>query len=67
VNSPFHDPTVVHRHDGRWEIQCPQCQRSHGESAPLGIGMPIRGEFEARCIKENHRRATGTSPQHRIP
>jgi hypothetical protein len=66
VSPPVHDPTIIHRHDGRWEIRCPECQRSHGEPTPLGIGMPITGEFEARCIKENHARATGPLPRHRI-
>jgi hypothetical protein len=53
-----HHPRIVHRHDGRWEIQCNECQRPHGESTPLGIGMPIAGEAEARCMMENHARAT---------
>jgi hypothetical protein len=49
-----HHPKVVHLADGRWEVHCSECERFGGEPMPLGIGMPISREVEARAIQENH-------------
>jgi hypothetical protein len=58
MGSSIHHPKVLRRLDGRWEIQCPECQWS-SESTPFGIGMSLEDEVEARCIWENHAAAQG--------
>ncbi len=52
--SGIHDPRLVRRHDDRWEVRCRECQSGETELIPLGIGMPLVGEREARRIVENH-------------
>jgi len=53
MHSPHH-PKVQRRSDGRWKIRCPECLGRRDEAPPVGIGIPISGEFEARYIQQNH-------------
>jgi hypothetical protein len=65
--SSDHHPRIVHRHDGRWEVRCSECQgESSGEPAPLGIGLPIVNQFEAQNILANHSRGTGSPTGRRV-
>ena len=45
---------LIGRADGRWEVQCPQCQRFGDQPRPIGIGMPIVNKAEAEGIFRNH-------------
>ena len=50
-----HDPRLLHRPDGRFEVRCLQCQRNGDLTAlPVGIGIPITGRDEAEAIVRNH-------------
>ena len=54
MQGPHHHPNVSRPADGRWTVDCPECQ-SLGEGAiPIGIGMPIREEGIACVIHQNH-------------
>ena len=48
-----HHPTLVQLADGRFEVRCRQC-RVGAEPAPIGIGIPVSGRFEAEAILINH-------------
>jgi hypothetical protein len=54
VSRRGHHPRLVHRPDGRFEVQCPQCQQVGEESRPIGIDMPITNRAEAEDIARNH-------------
>ena len=56
-----HDPRLVQRPDGRWEVRCPQCEKSRDEAIPLGIAVPIANRVEAEAIMRNHGRGVGES------
>jgi hypothetical protein len=49
-----HHPDVSLRADGRWVVNCPECERQGDGAIPIGIGMPIREEGMARMVLENH-------------
>jgi hypothetical protein len=49
-----HRPELVHRHDGRYEIRCRECERMVLEARPIGIGLPITSRLEAESIVRNH-------------
>jgi hypothetical protein len=49
-----HSPRIVQRPDGRWEVQCSDCQRRTVEQPPVGIGLPILNRSEAEAIARNH-------------
>ncbi len=50
-----HHPQVSRRNDGRWVLNCLECQRDarHG-SVPIGIGLPVECEDVAKRLQENH-------------
>lgn len=62
VSAP-HNPKLVRRHDGRYQVICPQCQRSGNVDPQVGIGIPITSAFEAENIRDNHLRRYGRSKQ----
>ena len=50
-----HDPRLLLRSDGRFEVRCLQCQRNGDLTAlPVGIGIPITNRDEAEAIVRNH-------------
>jgi hypothetical protein len=50
-----HQPQVSRRNDGRWVLNCPECQLDSGNKAvPIGIGLPVESEYMARRLQENH-------------
>jgi hypothetical protein len=49
-----HNPRLVHRGDGRWEVCCPDCERTQDQLFPIGIGIPIVSRLEAEGIVRNH-------------
>lgn len=50
-----HDPRLLERPDGRFEVRCLQCDRNGDPaSLPIGIGMPIANRVEAESILRNH-------------
>lgn len=50
-----HDPRLLPRSDGRFEVRCLQCQRNGDLTAlPVGIGIPITNRDEAEAIVRNH-------------
>lgn len=48
-----HQPRIIRRRDGRWEIECGECT-TFEEIVPVGIGLPIRDRDEAEQIRDNH-------------
>jgi hypothetical protein len=51
-----HHPLVLKRTDGRWIVGCRECQRRGfgTESPPIGIGVPVASEHEAKMMRDNH-------------
>jgi hypothetical protein len=49
-----HRPSFGRLADGRFVIRCDQCERQRDGSVPVGIGVPITGQFEAEAIFRNH-------------
>ena len=50
-----HQPKLMRRPDGRWEVQCrAACEERVDEALPLGIGVPITDRFEAESALRNH-------------
>jgi hypothetical protein len=50
-----HHPQVVRRNDGRWVLNCPECQlESTNRTVPIGIGLPVESEYIAMRLRENH-------------
>jgi hypothetical protein len=51
-----HNPVIMHRTDGRWEVNCPECLelRASGVAIPVGIGLAVRSWESALLIWENH-------------
>jgi hypothetical protein len=67
-------PRLVLREHRRWEVRCPDCQRSQDGARPIGIGIPIVNRFEAEGVVRNHagtiprgRRKTRTRPRTPLP
>jgi len=55
-----HQPELLRRADGRWEVRCPQCQQA--EMAPVGISLPIVNRAEAESILQNHTELRSVQP-----
>jgi hypothetical protein len=54
MQSPHH-PQVSRRNDGRWVLNCPECQLdSRNGAVPIGIGLPVECEEVAMRLRENH-------------
>ena len=54
MQSPHH-PQVSKRNDGRWVLNCPECQLDAGNRAvPIGMGLPVESEYIAMRLQENH-------------
>jgi hypothetical protein len=54
MQSPHH-PQVSRRNDGRWVLNCPECQlESRNRAVPIGIGLPVESEDIAMRLQENH-------------
>ena len=54
MQSPHH-PQVSRRNDGRWVLNCPECQLdSRNGAVPIGIGLPVESEYIATRLQENH-------------
>ena len=50
-----HIPNLIHRADGRWMVDCPQCRAEECNIVlPVGIGRPISNKTEAEDIAQNH-------------
>ncbi len=49
-----HNPIVVQRSDGRWELHCPECMEIAGTTVPIGIDLPVESEEVAELLRENH-------------
>ena len=50
-----HQPRLVVRPDGRFEVQCPECVAGQrGGGLPIGIGLPVSNRAEAEGIARNH-------------
>jgi hypothetical protein len=50
-----HNPQVSRRNDGRWVLNCPECQFDSSKRAvPIGIGLPAASEYIAMRLQENH-------------
>jgi len=50
-----HHPQVSRRNDGRWVLNCPECQLdSSNRAVPIGIGLPVKSEYIAIRLQENH-------------
>ena len=49
-----HNPIVVQRADGRWELHCPDCVEAVGTTVPIGIDLPLESEEVAELLRENH-------------
>jgi hypothetical protein len=49
-----HQPRLLRRPDGRWEVLCLQCQQNQQQATPIGIGIPIANLLEAEGIARNH-------------
>ena len=46
-----HIPKIVDLRDGRWEIECSECQRAPRDAVPLGVFMRLCNEVEAATSK----------------
>ena len=55
MQSP-HYPQVSRRNDGRWVLNCPECQLDsrNNKDLPIGIGLPVASEYIATRLQENH-------------
>jgi len=54
MQSPHH-PLVSRRNDGRWVLNCPECQLdSCTRPVPIGIGLAVESEYIATQLQENH-------------
>jgi hypothetical protein len=54
MQSPHH-PQFSRRNDGRWVLNCPECQLdSTNRAVPIGIGLPVDSEYIAMGLQENH-------------
>ena len=54
MQSPHH-PQVSRRNDGRWVLNCPECQLySNNRALPIGIGLAVESEYVAKQLRENH-------------
>ncbi len=50
-----HHPQVLRQNDGRWVLNCPECQvDSCNRAVPIGIGLPVESEYIAMRLQENH-------------
>jgi hypothetical protein len=49
-----HHPEVLRHDDGRWLVRCPECQRTEMVEVLIGIGAPVRSEYEAQMMRDNH-------------
>jgi hypothetical protein len=51
-----HDPVIIQRPDGRWEVNCPDCLRlrDSGVDVPIGIGLSVRSWESAIRLWANH-------------
>ena len=49
-----HNPVVVRRNDGRWELHCPDCTAALGATVPIGIDLPLESKDVAELLRENH-------------
>ena len=49
-----HNPVVVQRADGRWELHCPDCEAVVGTTVPIGIDLPVESKDVAELLRENH-------------
>lgn len=56
MHSRLHHPQVSQRADGRWVVECPECQAARDVSLPIGIGLPLQSEYVAEMLLENHLR-----------
>jgi hypothetical protein len=63
-----HRPTLLMRCDGRFEVQCEDCFSRFDEAPPIGIGIPVANEHEAKKMLRNHvGRAAGATAPHALP
>jgi hypothetical protein len=54
-----HQPSIVHRPDGPWVVECRQCRDDKSSSVPIGIGMPLPDRVTAQRLAENHAGPSG--------
>lgn len=50
MRKPRHSPRIMRWADGRWVVNCPECQRTKGAAVPIGIGLPVHSQHVAEMF-----------------